>query len=57
MCYTQCIMTRINLLEKKPPLLLDYCHFLSAGFENFTQTYFAGHTEQIQNPAISINIV
>ena len=39
-------MMSINLSEKRPPLLLDYCHFLLAGFENFTQTYFADHTEK-----------
>ena len=39
-------MMSINLSEKRPPLLLDYCHFLLAGFGNFTQTYFADHTEK-----------
>ena len=39
-------MMSINLSEKRPALLLDYCHFLLASFENFTQTYFADHTEK-----------
>ena len=39
-------MKSINLSEKRQPLLLDYCHFLSAGLRNFTQTYFADHTQK-----------
>jgi len=38
-------MTRINLSEKRQPLLADYCQFLLAGFQNFTQTYFADHSD------------
>jgi hypothetical protein len=36
----------LSLCEKRHPLLVDYCHFLSASFHNFTQTYFADHTEK-----------
>ena len=39
-------MTGINLAEKRQPLLADYCQFLLASFENFTQTYFADHSEK-----------
>ena len=39
-------MKSINLSEKRQPLLLDYCHFLSAGLRNFTQTHFADHTQK-----------
>ena len=39
-------MTTINLSEKKPPLLVDYCQFLLASFDNFTQTFFADHTDR-----------
>ena len=36
----------INLSENRKPLLANYCQFLLASFENFTQTYFADHTEK-----------
>ena len=39
-------MTSINLSEKRHPLLADYCQFLLAGFQNFTQTHFADHTQK-----------
>ena len=39
-------MTTMNLSEKKPPLLVDYCQFLLASFDNFTQTFFADHTDR-----------
>lgn len=39
-------MTSLNLSEKRQPLFSDYCQFLLAGFQNFTQTYFADHTEK-----------
>ena len=39
-------MTSINLCEKRQPLFLDYCQFLLAGFQNFTQTHFADHTQK-----------
>lgn len=39
-------MKSINFSEKGQPLLLDYCQFLLAGFQNFTQTHFANHTEK-----------
>lgn len=39
-------MTSINLSEKRQPLFLDYCQFLLAGFQNFTQTHFANHTQK-----------
>ena len=39
-------MKTLSLCEKRHPLLVDYCHFLSASFHNFTQTYFADHTEK-----------
>ena len=39
-------MTNINLSEKRQPLFLDYCQFLLAGFQNFTQTHFAEHTQK-----------
>lgn len=40
------IMKTLNVCEKRHPLLVDYCQFLLASFENFTQTYFADHTEK-----------
>ena len=39
-------MTTFNLSEKRHPLLVDYCQFLLASFDNFTQTYFADHTDR-----------
>ena len=39
-------MTTLNLSEKRQPLLADYCQFLLASFHNFTQTYFADHTDR-----------
>ena len=39
-------MTTLNLSEKKHPLFSDYCQFLLASFHNFTQTYFAEHTDR-----------
>ena len=39
-------MTSINLCEKRQPLFSAYCQFLLAGFQNFTQTHFADHTEK-----------
>ena len=39
-------MKTLSLCEKRHPLLVDYCHFLSASFHNFTQTYFADHIEK-----------
>ena len=39
-------MTTLNLSEKKHPLFSDYCQFLLASFHNFTQTYFADHTDR-----------
>ena len=39
-------MKSINLSEKRQPLFSDYCQFLLAGFQNFTQTHFADHTEK-----------
>ena len=38
-------MKTISLCEKKQPLFSDYCQFLLASFHNFTQTYFAKHTD------------
>ena len=38
-------MTTMNLSEKRQPLLSDYCQFLLSSFHNFTQTYFADHTD------------
>ena len=38
-------MTSITLSEKRESLLVDYCQFLLAGFHNFTQTYFADHSD------------
>ena len=35
-----------TLSEKKQPLFSDYCQFLLASFHNFTQTYFADHTNR-----------
>ena len=40
------IMKTLSLSEKKQPLFSDYCQFLLASFDNFTQTYFADHTEK-----------
>ena len=39
-------MRTLNLSKKRSPLLSDYCQFLLASFHNFTQTYFANHTEK-----------
>ena len=39
-------MMSIHLSEKRQLLLADYCQFLLASFENFTQTYFADHSEK-----------
>ena len=39
-------MKTLTLSEKKQPLFSDYCHFLLASFQNFTQTYFAEHTDK-----------
>ena len=39
-------MTTLTLSEKKRLLLVDYCQFLLASFQNFTQTYFADHIEK-----------
>jgi len=39
-------MKTLTLSEKKHPLFSDYCQFLLASFHNFTQTYFAEHTDQ-----------
>ena len=39
-------MKILNVCEKRQPLLVDYCQFLLASFEKFTQTYFADHTEK-----------
>ena len=39
-------MKTLTLCEKKQPLFSDYCQFLLASFHNFTQTYFADHTDQ-----------
>ena len=39
-------MTSINFSEKRQPLFSAYCQFLLAGFQNFTQTHFADHTEK-----------
>lgn len=39
-------MNTLSLSEKKQPLFSDYCQFLLASFHNFTQTYFADHTDR-----------
>ena len=39
-------MKTLRLSEKHQPLLLDYCQFLLASFQNFTQTHFADHTQK-----------
>ena len=39
-------MTSLNLCEKREPLFSDYCQFLLAGFQNFTQTHFADHSDK-----------
>ena len=39
-------MKTLTLSEKKQPLFSDYCQFLLASFHNFTQTYFADHTDR-----------
>ena len=39
-------MNTLSLSEKKQPLFSDYCQFLLSSFHNFTQTYFADHTEK-----------
>ena len=39
-------MTTMNLSEKKQALFSDYCQFLLASFHNFTQPYFADHTDR-----------
>ena len=45
MVYSQ-LMNTVTLSKKKQPLLSDYCQFLLASFHNFTQTYFADHTDR-----------
>ena len=39
-------MKTLSLSAKRHPLLSDYCQFLLSSFHNFTQTYFADHTEK-----------
>ena len=39
-------MTTISVSEHKQALFSDYCQFLLASFHNFTQTYFADHTDR-----------
>ena len=39
-------MNTLRLSEKNQPLFSDYCQFLLASFHNFTQTYFAKHTDR-----------
>ena len=39
-------MKTLSLSEKNQPLFSDYCQFLLASFHNFTQTYFAEHTDR-----------
>ena len=39
-------MTSLHLSAKKTPLLVDYCQFLLASFQNFRQMYFAEHTDR-----------
>ena len=39
-------MTTFTLSKKKQSLYSDYCQFLLASFTNFTQTYFADHTDE-----------
>ena len=39
-------MKTLFMCEKKHSLFSDYCQFLLASFQNFTQTYFAAHTEK-----------
>ena len=39
-------MKTVTLSEKKQSLFSDYCQYLLASFHNFTQTYFADHTEK-----------
>ena len=46
-------MTSINLSEKRPPLLADYCQFLLAGWQNFTQTYFADHSDNYSHDQLN----
>ena len=46
-------MKSINLSEKRQPLLADYCQFLLAGFQNFTQTYFADHSDNYSHDQLN----
>ena len=46
-------MMSINLTEKRSALLLDYCHFLVASFQNFTQTYFADHSDNYSHDQLN----
>ena len=39
-------MTTFTQSEKQRNLVSDYCQFLLASFTNFTQTYFADHTDK-----------
>ena len=39
-------MNTHTLSEKKQNLFSDYCQFLLASFTNYTQTYFADHTDK-----------
>ncbi len=39
-------MSTFTLSKKTESLFSDYCQFLVSSFTNFTQTYFADHTEK-----------
>ena len=39
-------MKTLSFSKNKQPLFSDYCQFLLASFHNFTQTYFADHTDR-----------
>ena len=46
-------MMSINLCKKRQPLLADYCQFLLAGIQNFTQTYFADHSDNYSHDQLN----
>ncbi len=46
-------MMSINLSEKRQLLLADYCQFLLAGIQNFTQTHFADHSDNYSHDQLN----
>ena len=46
-------MKTLTFPDKAKRLFSDYCHFLACSFANFTQTYFADHTEKWSHDAVN----